>query len=82
MFMKGRNMDYFKILKELTSYPAVFRFEEKTSLYISELFKKYCESVEIDRFYNVIGFKKGVSGDKKILITAHYDEIGIFSKKH
>jgi tetrahedral aminopeptidase len=73
-------MDHFKILKELTSYPAVSGFEEKTSLYISELFKKYCESVEIDRFYNVIGFKKGISGGKKILITAHYDEIGFLVK--
>lgn len=73
-------MDHFKILKELTSYSAVSGFEEKTSIFISKLFTEYCETVEIDRFYNVIGFKKGRTGNKKILITAHYDEIGFIVK--
>lgn len=74
-------MDYISILKDLSTYPGVSGREEKLSGYIAKLFEKYCSKVEIDKFYNVIGIKKGSSGaDKKIMVTAHLDEIGMLVK--
>lgn len=78
--MKGRNMEYIKILEELTAFNAVSGFEEGMSVYMKGLFEKYCNHVEIDKFYNVIGCKKGSNGNKKLLITAHFDEIGLLVK--
>ncbi|MFZ5988910.1 MAG: M42 family metallopeptidase [Bacillota bacterium] len=74
-------MDYISILKEVSTYPGVSGQEEKFSNHIKGLFEKYCSQVEIDEFYNVIGIKKGSSGtNKKIMVTAHLDEIGMLVK--
>lgn len=75
-------MDYINILKDLSTYPGVSGQEDKLSGYIAKLFEKYCDSVEIDEFYNVIGIKKGIggSGGRRIMVTAHLDEIGLMVK--
>jgi tetrahedral aminopeptidase len=74
-------MDYISKVKELSTYTAVPGYEKELSHNIKKMFEKYCQSVEIDDFYNVIGIKKG-SGmeNKKIMITAHIDEIGFMVK--
>jgi len=74
-------MDYKIILKDLTSCSGVSGHEGSLALLIKDIFAKYCESVEIDAFYNVIGIKKGTGkNNKKIMITAHLDEIGLIVK--
>jgi tetrahedral aminopeptidase len=74
-------MDHISILKELSVQAAVSGNEKEFSNIIKELFSKKCDSVETDKFYNVIGIKKGTSNeDKKIMITAHMDEIGFLVK--
>jgi len=68
-------------MSRLTGLSAVSGHEKATALHISEEFKEYCDKVEIDKFYNVIGIKKG-TGDKrkKIMVAAHMDETGFMVK--
>jgi putative aminopeptidase FrvX len=74
-------LDYKNLMNWLTGLAAVSGHEETLALHISEEFKKYCDKVEIDRFYNVVGIKKG-SDDKrkKVMVAAHMDEIGFMIK--
>ncbi len=78
---KETELDYLKTLEKLSTCYAVSGNEQELSEIIAELFRPFCDTVEIDKFYNVIGFKKG-SDDKpkKLMITAHYDEIGMLVK--
>jgi len=74
-------MDYIGVLKDLSTFTGVSGREKEISEYIANVFSKYCDKVEIDKFYNVSGLKKGSSADgKKIMITAHHDEIGMLVK--
>lgn len=77
----GDRMDYIEKLKELTTYPAVSGYEKNLSQHIVGMFSKHCDTVQVDKFYNVIGYKSG-KGDskKKIMLTAHMDEIGFLVK--
>lgn len=71
-------MDYTILLKDISTYPGISGREEKFSGYIKGMFDKYCDETIIDGFYNVIGIKKGSSEkNKKIMIAAHLDEIGM-----
>jgi len=74
-------MDYTKVLKELSVFPGVSGHEKNLSEYVGRLFNQYCENVEIDKFFNVIAFKEG-NGEsrKRIMVTAHMDEIGLMVK--
>ncbi|MCX7749007.1 MAG: M20/M25/M40 family metallo-hydrolase [Clostridia bacterium] len=74
-------MDYIAKLKELSGFPAVSGNEKMLSGRLKEMFEEKCDSVKIDKFFNVIGLKKG-SGKKKmqIMISAHMDEIGFLVK--
>ncbi|MDP4181687.1 MAG: M20/M25/M40 family metallo-hydrolase [Bacillota bacterium] len=74
-------MDYKNVLKELVGIPAVSGFENVSGARIKSLMVGKCDEIMIDSFYNVIGLKKG-NGDnrKKIMISAHYDEIGFLVK--
>ncbi|HOV25405.1 MAG TPA: M42 family metallopeptidase [Pseudobacteroides sp.] len=74
-------MDYKKILKELVSIPAVSGFESMSAEIIKGHMEGKCDEVSIDSFFNVIGVKRGIGeSPKKIIITAHYDEIGFLVK--
>ncbi len=74
-------MDYISILKDICIYPGVSGHEEGLAGYVARMFEKYCSNVEIDKFYSVIGVIKGNSdAGKKVMITAHLDEIGLMVK--
>lgn len=74
-------MEYISVLKDLSTYVGVSGREKDISQYIEGLFKKYCDEVKIDEFYNVCGYKMGSSiSGKKIMIMAHHDEIGMLVK--
>lgn len=73
-------MEIKSILEELTKEHGVSGYEYKVSETLANHFKKYCDDVQIDRFGNVIGLKKGSKSSGKILVTAHYDEIGLLVK--
>jgi len=67
-----------ELLKKLGSLSAVTGRENRASEKIAELFRPYCDEVKIDHFFNVIGIKKGQSENPgSVLVTAHYDEIGL-----
>lgn len=68
-------------LKYLSELVAVAGFEQDAAKKVAVLFKSNCDYVEVDKFSNVICFKKGTKADaKKIMITAHIDEIGFLVK--
>mgnify|MGYP000977356107 CR=1 FL=1 len=68
------------VLKELTELGGVSGYEYRVSENLSNHFKEYCDDVQIDKFGNVVGLKKGTNSEKKIMVTAHYDEIGLLVK--
>ncbi|NLO99978.1 MAG: M42 family metallopeptidase [Clostridiaceae bacterium] len=71
-------MECSELLKKLSDIRAVAGRENMATEKIAELFREYCDDVSVDAFYNVIGFKKGQSENpKNVLVTAHYDEIGL-----
>ncbi len=70
-------MEIANCLEYLSGLVAVAGFETTAAAKIAETFKDYCDEVRIDKFFNVIFLKKGFNKSaKKILITAHSDEIG------
>ncbi|NLC67356.1 MAG: M42 family metallopeptidase [Clostridiaceae bacterium] len=69
-------MNIRDLLKDFSFKDAVSGNERNMAEFIAGLFGKYCDKVEIDRFGNIIGCKKGQGQGKKILVTSHYDEIG------
>ena len=74
-------MECMKVLEKLTSLVGVSGYERTMADILKEMFLKYGLEVTIDNFYNVIAKKKGNGkSDKRIMITAHYDEIGLMVK--
>ena len=70
-------MNITENLKYLSELVAVAGFEKASAEKVAELFKGCCDYVEVDKFSNVICIKKGTGNKaKKIMITAHIDEIG------
>lgn len=66
------------LIEKLCEINAIAGFEAAASNEIKKYFELYCDKVWVDTFYNVIGYKKGSSkSGKKIMITAHYDQIGM-----
>ncbi|HHW32428.1 MAG TPA: M42 family metallopeptidase [Clostridiaceae bacterium] len=71
-------MEQVDLLKELTQRNAVTGYEEEMTLFIKDIFQKYCHIVEVDKFYNVTGLIKGKgNNNKKIMVTAHIDEVAL-----
>ncbi|MHB8063542.1 MAG: M42 family metallopeptidase [Ruminiclostridium sp.] len=70
-------MNITKNLEYLSGLVAVAGFEKNAAEKVAELFKDYCDQVRVDKFFNVICLKKGYNkAAKKLMITAHIDEIG------
>lgn len=69
-------MDFKEELFEICETIGVSGFEQERGRLISEHLKRYCDNVWTNKSGNVIGHKKG-NGTKKIMISAHMDEIGL-----
>lgn len=54
--------------------------EPTNNTMIKEIFKEFCDDVKDDVLGNVIGVKKGGSGNIKVMMAAHMDEIGLMVK--
>lgn len=66
------------ILKNLCIADGVSGFEYNISNLILDYFQKFTDEAYIDKLGNVIGIKKSKKPhSKKIMIDAHYDEIGL-----
>ncbi|NLO38772.1 MAG: M42 family metallopeptidase [Ruminiclostridium sp.] len=71
-------MDTAELLRKLCAINAMTGFENKACEAIQGLFQPVCDKAWVDPFFNVIGYKKGFGENpKKIMITAHYDQIGM-----
>ncbi len=64
-----------KLLKNLVETPGIAGREEHIRALVKSEMETLVDSVQVDAIGNVIGFKKG-KGGKKVMISAHMDEIG------
>lgn len=71
-------MDTAELVKGLCAVNAMTGFENRASEAICGFFKPVCDRAWVDPFFNVIGYRKGFGKNpRKIMITAHYDQIGM-----
>jgi endoglucanase len=65
------------LLKQLTEASGISGNEKEVrDLIISEI-KDHVDSFKIDRIGNIIAYKKGKDTSKKLMVTAHMDEVGL-----
>jgi len=69
------------LLEKLSNACGVSGNEDEIRKIIIDEIKPYAESIKVDRLGNVIAFKPGKSNAKKILISAHMDEVGFIITK-
>ena len=70
-------MELKEKLKRITNAHGATGDEYRVSVVAADLLKPYMDTVEIDRFGNVTGFRScGKPGAKSILLDAHIDQIG------
>lgn len=69
------------LLKSLTEASGISGNEKEVrDLIVSEI-KEHVDSLKIDRLGNIITYKKGKNSKKKIMVTAHMDEVGLIIKE-
>lgn len=69
------------LLKQLTEASGVSGNEKEVrDLIISEI-KDFVDTLKIDRIGNIIAYKKGKNTNKKLMVTAHMDEVGLIIKE-
>ena len=70
-------MQLEQTLRTLCALPAVSGFEMQAAHTVAELFRQYCDTVDVDKNGNVIGsLSCGKEGAKTVLLDAHLDQIG------
>lgn len=69
------------LLEKLCNANGVSGNEDEVRSLILENIKPYADSITIDSLGNLIAFKKGKSSDKKIMLSAHMDEVGFIVSK-
>lgn len=68
------------LLKTLTEASGLSGNEKEVrDIIISEI-KDYCD-FKIDKLGNIIAFKEGKANSKRIMISAHMDEVGLLVKE-
>ena len=65
------------LLKRLTEAAGVSGNEKEVRDIIIEEIKDHVDELIVDRLGNVIAYKKGKEDSKKLMITAHMDEVGL-----
>lgn len=65
-----------ELLKRLSETPGIPGREERIRALIKIELEQIADEVKVDAIGNVIAVKKGKTGAKKIMISAHMDEIG------
>lgn len=64
-------------IRLLSDLRGISGFEYRISEEIIKILTPYCDEVNTDALGNIIAFKKGKTGNKKIMLEAHFDEIGL-----
>lgn len=70
--------ELYDILKKLIEIPGPSGREEAVREVVSKYMEPYVDKLWVDTWGNLIGLKKGSTGQGKIMIAAHMDEIGLF----
>ncbi|HSH34874.1 M42 family metallopeptidase [Schnuerera sp.] len=65
------------LLKRLTEASGVSGNEKEVRDIILDEIQNYVDDVIIDKLGNIITYKKGKNSSKKLMITAHMDEVGL-----
>lgn len=65
------------LLKRLTEASGVSGNEKEVRNIILEEIDGFVDDVKVDRLGNIIAYKKGKDNPKKLMITAHMDEVGL-----
>lgn len=73
-------MEIKQIIDKLLKMPAPSGSEIDANKHIKTLFTKYCDELISDHLGNVIGVKRGLKNEFKIMLAAHMDEIGLMVK--
>lgn len=68
------------LLKLLTEASGVSGNEKEVRDLIIDEIKDYVDSVKIDRLGNIIAYKKGQDSIRRLMVTAHMDEVGLLIK--
>ncbi len=66
-----------KTIRLLSDLRGISGFEYRISDEVIKMFKPYCDEIKNDALGNIIAIKKGKTGNKKIMLEAHLDEIGL-----
>lgn len=66
------------LLKQLAEVPGPSGREDSVRTLVAEYLKPYVDKLWVDTWGNLVGLKKGSSGEGKLMIAAHMDEIGLF----
>lgn len=69
-------MEFSMFLEALSNENGVSGYEYNLKDLITREFERYTDKTRIDNLGNIISFKKG-NGNKKIMLAAHMDEIGL-----
>src|SRR5574344_1526044 len=70
----------FKLLKKLCEADGISGEENCIRDIIFEEIKLYADRIDVDNLGNIIAFKKGQkTPDKKLLLSAHMDEVGFIA---
>ncbi len=68
------------MLEKLTNLCGVSGCEDEVRKYIEKEIRPFCHELYTDKMGNLTAFKKGKSSEKKLIITAHIDEVGFIVK--
>ena len=65
------------LLKRLTEASGVSGNEKEVRNIILEEIKDFVDEINVDRLGNIIAYKRGKNNPKKLMLTAHMDEVGL-----
>ena len=65
------------MLKELTTLNGVSGKEGAVREYIQNKIVPFVDEISVDKMGNLIVLKKGKSSEKRFMICAHMDEVGL-----
>ncbi|WP_428898044.1 endoglucanase [Parelusimicrobium proximum] len=69
----------FKLFKQIADFPGISGREDAAREGIIKLLKPLTDEIKVDAMGNIIALKKG-KGSKKLLLSAHMDEVGFAVK--
>ena len=64
-------------IRLLSDLRGISGFEYRISDEIIKILSPCCDEINTDALGNIIALKKGKKGNKKIMLEAHFDEIGL-----